>query len=270
MNLFKKPLPTPDRGAKKGFKRKDKRKPSPSLAKRQKKKYRLKPAAKKLYIRLLVFLVAAVALVFAARMLFFRSTYSLGGYDMLLSPFSFATQLYDTIKIKSEADLVVTDVTIKTDKTANVTSIEMDLAQLLSENRYVEWKLNIVKDKAELKKGLKVNQSYAQLKERFPPLKKTLETLELVPFSYVLSQVDIEDGEYHEYTTKNYRPDLNADYKKNITDAITLLWVPRTGAVSSVDAKWNTIGNYMALDCAVYDKKGKAEPQYIILLEVRS
>ena len=109
---------------------------------KKRKKYRLKPAAKRFYRRVLI--VSGILLVAVAvlRFTFMRKTFTLYGYDTA-HPFEVQGLLVEKIKPKKEEDLILMDLTLRTDSGAAVASFRLDMIELISNERYQEWTLEV-------------------------------------------------------------------------------------------------------------------------------
>ncbi len=239
------------------------------MAAKKKRKYHLKPEAKRRYLRLLWCLGGVLVLCLLLRLTVFRSTYTLGDFDPK-QPFNVASQVMEVIDPKKDEDLVIVDVFINTDNKSTLTSVQVQLTELISQKKCREWTLDIGKSKARLTKGETLKANLSSQRGRFPPLEESLSTLSRIPFLTIATSTDASSKEHYEYNTKSYRPNVNPSFSDHAQESgASVIWVSRTGAVSNSDPTYIPISDYMAIDCysAMNDGSGEPRHRFVILLE---
>lgn len=237
---------------------------------RRKRKYRLKPSARRFYRRLLILLLVLMAIVLAVRLIFLRSTYRLADYDVS-APFAVQELVEGVLKPREEGDIILMDVRIRSDELGVITDLEMDFIELLDKENAQEWLFYADGAKAVLKKGEKLKGNYTQQKERFPPLKETLASLARIPFTDLSREQSLSEGQSLYLDTQYYRPDVNPAFTEHAAEAREVKWVPASGTMSTVQADYKPISSYMAIDVSLESGEKKAAPsfQYVLLLETR-
>lgn len=239
----------------------------------KRRKYRLKPEAKLFYIRLGILAGVLCAVVLALRLTVFKSTFSLE-YDAA-RPFEFSEELINQVRPKKTDDLIVMDVEITVNASAQIESIRMKFAELISEQKYRSWELEVRGSKARLHKGKKSGENYTTQRSRFPPLGTTLEALGRIPLEQIGVNLPIaEKTQRYVFSTKMYNPNINSPlFTQRAVDASAKLMLVATGGeISPVDADWKPITDYMTVDCSVVTTEKKetvSSLKYIILLAVR-
>lgn len=241
-----------------------------TIPKKRRRKYRLKPAAKRFYIRMLVVLGVILVAALALRLTVFRKSFTLYGYDSA-NPFEVQSLLVEKIQPKNEDDLIIMDLTMHTSSDATVSSFRLDLIELISNERYQEWTLEVSGGRAKLRKGSRASGNLTEQKKRFPSVSETTAALGRIPLLSLVTNEKLTGKQQLEFTTKSYRPNINPTFSDKAGAGIKIMWVSATGSTSSAQADWIPYTNYMALDCAVYTPaEATSVKKYIILLETLS
>lgn len=238
--------------------------------KRRRRKYRLKPAAKRFYMWALIVLGIVLVAVTVLRLTVLRKSFTLYGYDSA-KPFEVQSLLLERIKPKDEDDLIIMDLTMRTSSDATVSSFRLELIELISNERYQEWTLEVNGGRAKLRKGSRASGNLTEQKNRFPSISETTAALGRIPLLSLVTNEKLAGKQQLEFTTKSYRPNINPTFSDKAGAGIGIMWVSATGSTSSAQADWIPYTNYMALDCAVYTPAEEtAVKKYIILLETLS
>ncbi|MCI8441807.1 MAG: hypothetical protein HFG27_04655 [Provencibacterium sp.] len=234
---------------------------------KKRKKYRLKPQAKRFYKRALLVIGLVLVATLALRFTVFRKTFTLYGYNAS-QPFEVQSLLLEKINPKQEENLILMDLTLRTNSSAEVTSFQLDMIELISNERYQEWTLQVSGGRAKLRKGSRASGNLTEQKNRFPSIQQTTAALGRIPLLSLVTNEKLSGKQQLEFTTKNYRPNVNPTFSDKAGEGVSIMWVAATGSTSSAQADWIPYTNYMALDCAVYTpSEDTSIKKYVILLE---
>lgn len=238
---------------------------------KRRKKYRLKPQARRLYRGILVGLSALVVLILLLRFTVFKSTYAIQGYDGA-APFAISEQVLEAVKPQNPNDFITMDITFRVDAQAKVNKMNMEFIQLISDKKYREWTLEVDGTRAKLKKGDVLKGNYSQQRGRFPPLSETAASLSRIPLTELAAKETLVEKQYLEFSTKNYRPNVNPAFSDKVEEGVQVLWISAAGAQSTVQANFKPVSNYIAVDCGMSSEGGDGSmaKRYVILLETNA
>lgn len=234
---------------------------------KKRRKYRLKPSAKRFYKRALIVIGILLVATVTLRLTVLRKSFTLYGYDSA-KPFEVQSLLLEKIAPKNEEDLILMDLTMRTNSSATVEYFRLDMIELISNERYQEWTLEVNGSRAKLLKGSRSSGNLTEQRKRFPSIQETTAALGRIPLLSLVTNEKLSGKQKLEFTTKSYRPNVNPVFSDKAGAGVNILWVAATGSTSSAQADWIPYTNYMALDCAVYTPEEEASTKrYVILLE---
>lgn len=235
---------------------------------KRRRKYHLKPSAKRFYTRAGLVLAGVLAVVVLLRLTVLKTTYTLRDYSAA-APFEIGAQVLDRINPKNPEDLVIMDVFLTLDNSASLKNITVKFTELISKNSCREWTLDIKGEQAKLSRGDKLSADLTSQRGRFPPLSSTLSALSRIPYSKIAAEQSIGQKQQLLLSTKSFRPNVNPVFSDSVKDSVVLWWVSANSAMSQVDASYTPVSDYMAVECFVQDVSGQGEDalKYVILME---